>query len=84
MIIVFGAFMLGDFLLMKMLGFALAFAVLIDATVMRLAVSPALLTLAGRWNWWPGKACHSERSDESAFATTEESRDSSDSLASVG
>jgi RND superfamily putative drug exporter len=84
MIVVFGAFMLGDFLLMKMLGFALAFAVLIDATVMRLAVSPALLTLAGRWNWWPSNRCHSERSDESAFATTEESRDSSDSLASVG
>ena len=54
MIAVFGAFMLGDFLLMKMLGFALAFAVLIDATVMRLAISPSLLVLAGRWNWWPG------------------------------
>jgi len=56
MIVVFGAFMLGDFLLIKMLGFALAVAVLLDATVMRLAVSPALLTLAGRWNWWPGNA----------------------------
>jgi RND superfamily putative drug exporter len=53
MIAVFGAFMLGDFLLMKVLGFALAFAVLIDATVMRLAISPALLVVAGRWNWWP-------------------------------
>jgi RND superfamily putative drug exporter len=53
MIAVFGAFMLGDFLLMKVLGFALAFAVLIDATVMRLAISPALLVIAGRWNWWP-------------------------------
>ena len=42
-------------LLMKMLGFALAVAVLLDATVMRLAVSPALLVLAGRWNWWPGE-----------------------------
>jgi RND superfamily putative drug exporter len=46
--------MFGDFLLIKMLGFALAVAVLLDATVMRLAVSPALLALAGRWNWWPG------------------------------
>ncbi len=55
MLAVFGAFMLGDFLLMKMLGFALAVAVLLDATVMRLAVSPALLVLAGRWNWWPGE-----------------------------
>ena len=84
MIIVFGAFMLGDFLLMKMLGFALAFAVLIDATVMRLAVSPALLTLAGRWNWWPGVPRHSERSERSAFTTGETSRDASDSLAGVG
>ena len=55
MLVVFGAFMLGDFLLMKMLGFALAVAVLLDATVMRLAVSPALLALAGQWNWWPGE-----------------------------
>jgi putative drug exporter of the RND superfamily len=54
MVVVFGAFMAGDFLLMKMLGFALAVSVLLDATVMRLAVSPALLALAGRWNWWPG------------------------------
>lgn len=54
MIVVFGAFMASDFLLMKMLGFALAVSVLLDATVMRLAVSPALLALAGRWNWWPG------------------------------
>ncbi len=56
MMVVFGAFVLGDFLLIKMLGFALAVAVLLDATVMRLAVSPALLTLAGRWNWWPARS----------------------------
>jgi len=54
MIVVFGAFIFADFLLVKMLGFALAIAVLLDATVMRLAVSPALLALAGKWNWWPG------------------------------
>jgi putative drug exporter of the RND superfamily len=54
MIVVFGAFMLGDVLLVQMLGFALAVAVLIDATVVRLAIGPALLCLAGRWNWWPG------------------------------
>jgi len=47
---------------MKMLGFALAVAVLLDATVMRLAVSPALLVLAGRWNWWPGERTGSEAS----------------------
>ena len=54
MIVVFGAFTLGGFLLMKMLGFALAVAVLLDTSIMRVAVGPALLALAGRWNWWPG------------------------------
>jgi RND superfamily putative drug exporter len=54
MIAVFLAFVLGGFVLMKMLGFALAVAVLLDATVIRLAVGPALLKLAGRYNWWPG------------------------------
>ena len=55
MIAVFAAFALGDFVLMKMLGFALAVAVLLDATVVRVALGPALLRLAGRWNWWPGE-----------------------------
>lgn len=54
MTVVFGAFMLGDFVLMKILGFALAVAVLVDVTIVRLALGPALLALAGRWNWWPG------------------------------
>lgn len=54
MTVVFGAFMLGDFVLMKILGFALAVAVIVDVTVVRLALGPALLALAGRWNWWPG------------------------------
>ena len=56
MIVVFGAFMFSDVLLIQMLGFALAVAVLIDATVVRMAIGPALLRLAGRWNWWPGAA----------------------------
>lgn len=53
MIAVFAAFMLGSFLVIKMLGFTLAFAVLIDATIVRMVVGPALLQLAGDWNWWP-------------------------------
>jgi len=56
MVVVFGAFALGDFVLVKILGVALAAAVVIDATLVRLAVGPALLALAGRWNWWPGAA----------------------------
>ena len=62
MIAVFAAFTLGDFVLIKILGFALSVAVLVDATVMRLAVGPALLKLGGRWNWWPGKTFQLVRS----------------------
>ena len=55
MIVVFAAFTLGNFLFIKALGFTLAVAVLLDATVVRIAIGPALLQLAGRWNWWPGR-----------------------------
>ena len=58
MIAVFVAFMLGGFVPMKMLGLALAVSVLLDATVIRLVVGPALLQLAGRFNWWPGEGGH--------------------------
>ena len=54
MIVVFGGFTLGDFVLVKMLGFALATAVFLDAAIVRVAIGPALLVLVGRWNWWPG------------------------------
>jgi RND superfamily putative drug exporter len=53
MIAVFTAFTLGGFLVVQMLGFTLAVAVFIDATVVRMIVGPALLKLAGDWNWWP-------------------------------
>ena len=53
MIAVFTAFTMGGFLVVQMLGFTLAVAVFIDATVVRMVVGPALLQLAGDWNWWP-------------------------------
>ena len=54
MIVVFAAFTFGDFLVVKMIGFTLAIAVLIDATIVRIVIGPALLRIAGDWNWWPG------------------------------
>lgn len=54
MIVVFAAFTFGSFLVVKMIGFTLAIAVLIDATLVRIVIGPALLRLAGDWNWWPG------------------------------
>jgi RND superfamily putative drug exporter len=52
MIIAFGAFMLADIVIMKSLGFGLALAVLIDATIVRALLVPATMRLMGRWNWW--------------------------------
>jgi RND superfamily putative drug exporter len=54
MILVFGSFATPDFLPAKMLGFTLATAVFLDATIVRILMSPTLMHLAGRWNWWPG------------------------------
>src|SRR6201987_42842 len=53
MIVVFAAFTFGHFLVIKMLGFTLAVAVFIDATLVRIVIGPALLRVAGDWNWWP-------------------------------
>ncbi len=53
MIAVFTAFTVGSYLVVQMLGFTLAVAVFIDATLVRMVVGPALLQLAGDWNWWP-------------------------------
>ncbi|MGB7448486.1 MAG: MMPL family transporter [Ornithinimicrobium sp.] len=52
MVIVFSGFALGDMLAIKQTGFALATAVLIDATLVRMVLVPSTMTLLGRWNWW--------------------------------
>jgi RND superfamily putative drug exporter len=54
MSVVFAAFTVGNFLVVKMIGFTLSVAVLIDATLVRIVIGPALLRVAGDWNWWPG------------------------------
>jgi putative drug exporter of the RND superfamily len=61
MIVVFAAFTFGSFLVVKMIGFTLAVAVLIDATLVRIVIGPALLRLAGDWNWWPGGLTTTQR-----------------------
>jgi RND superfamily putative drug exporter len=52
MVCVFGAFILGEQRDIKLFGFGLAFAVLIDATVVRLVLVPSVMELMGRANWW--------------------------------
>jgi len=52
MVSVFAAFILSDNIVVKMLGLGLAVSVLIDATVVRLLLVPAVMTLLGRHAWW--------------------------------
>ncbi|MFJ7082929.1 MMPL family transporter [Streptomyces griseus] len=55
MVSVFAAFVISDNIVVKMLGLGLAASVLIDATVVRLLLVPAVMTLLGRAAWWiPG------------------------------
>jgi len=52
MVTVFALFLFSHVELIRMLGLGLTVAVLLDATLVRLALVPALMSLAGRWNWW--------------------------------
>jgi len=51
-IVVFAGFVAGKLLVIKEVGFSLAIAVLIDATIVRLLLVPATMTLLGKRNWW--------------------------------
>lgn len=52
MVVVFGGFMLADISILKSMGFGLALAVLIDATVVRGLLVPATMRLLGDRAWW--------------------------------
>jgi putative drug exporter of the RND superfamily len=52
MVSVFAAFTFARLTEVKTLGFSLAAAVLIDATLIRIILVPAAMQLLGRWNWW--------------------------------
>ena len=53
---VFGIFVISGVTSIKMMGFGVAFAILLDATVIRGLLVPALMRLFGEWNWWAPKA----------------------------
>jgi RND superfamily putative drug exporter len=52
MICVFAAFVLGDLRVLRVIGLGMAVAVLLDATLVRMVATPAVLQLVGRANWW--------------------------------
>ena len=54
--IVFAAFIISGVTSIKSMGFGIAFAILLDATLIRALLVPALMRLFGDWNWWAPKA----------------------------
>ncbi|WP_432479064.1 MMPL family transporter [Nocardioides sp. GXQ0305] len=55
MVSVFAIFATLSMLEMKMMGVGLSAAILLDATVIRLVMLPAILVLLGERAWWPGR-----------------------------
>jgi len=52
MVVVFGSFVFEDQRIIKLFGVGLSFAVLLDATVVRMLLVPATMALLGARNWW--------------------------------
>ena len=51
-IVVFLGFAMGDMVMFQQMGFGIAVALLLDATVIRSVVLPALMVLLGERNWY--------------------------------
>jgi RND superfamily putative drug exporter len=52
MVVVFIGFALGDLVMMQQMGFGLAVAVFLDATLVRCVLVPATMKLLGKYNWY--------------------------------
>ena len=47
----FGTLMLSSTVMLQQMGFALCFAILVDALIVRTYIVPAMMHLLGKWNW---------------------------------
>ena len=52
MVAVFSGFAAGELVMFQQMGFGLAIAVLVDATLVRTILVPATMKLLGRWNFY--------------------------------
>jgi putative drug exporter of the RND superfamily len=52
MVVVFLAFVFGSEVFLKLMGVGLATAILVDATIVRMVLVPAVMQLLGPANWW--------------------------------
>jgi RND superfamily putative drug exporter len=55
MIVSFSGMMFSTMVPLVEIGFIMGFAILIDATVVRILLVPALMAVVDRWNWWPSR-----------------------------
>jgi putative drug exporter of the RND superfamily len=51
-VVVAGAFVTAEVVIIKALGFGIALAVFLDATIVRALLVPSTMRLLGDWNWW--------------------------------
>ncbi len=51
-VVVFAGFATGDLVMFQQMGFGVAVALLVDATLIRMVIVPAAMTLLGPWNWY--------------------------------
>jgi putative drug exporter of the RND superfamily len=56
MVVVFAGFSSGQLVMFQQMGFGVAVAILIDATLVRTVLVPAAMTILGRWNWYLPRA----------------------------
>ena len=52
MVAVFAGMAMGELVIFQQLGFGLAVAIAIDATIVRTVIVPSAMTLTGRWCWY--------------------------------
>jgi RND superfamily putative drug exporter len=50
--IITGGFAAGDLVMFQQMGFGVAVALLLDATIIRSVILPSTMQLLGRWNWY--------------------------------
>jgi len=60
----FSMMMISSTMMLKEIGFALAFAILLDAMVVRTYIVPAMMTVLGKWAWWAPGPLQRERAEK--------------------
>lgn len=82
MVAVFGAFGFSGIVPIQQLGFGMAIAILLDATLVRLLLVPAAMRLMGSWNWWmPGRSSRPSSPEEPAAEKAEEAEQEASAMA---